>query len=202
MVRIKSDAPPVARAVTLARVKSPESSGTDAYVQQLKAFFVTPRVVHEGDIVQVPNDVPPTGSSDAAKDGENPMDFAFTSKPRTFLYFQVTLVDAEGPDALVNVDSTRLVSAGAVNSRIPPQQPRNPKLILPSLQRLVVPAVQGQLPLSILFCGPKGSGKGSACRALAESLGVHFVSCVHILHLLLYMYFLTQVYVAFQIFPH
>jgi len=178
-VRIKTDAPPVAKSVTLARVKSPNSSATESYVAQLKAFFSVrpPRLLHEGDVLEIPSSAADASSDkpvDLYAGPQDDDDDAAAAAAKQPVYFTVSLVEADAPDAVVDVVATKLAAAGAANSRIPPST-WLADVVVPSLSRLVVPAVQHQLALCVLLTGPKGAGKMRACAALAAQLGVHLI---------------------------
>lgn len=123
---------PVAQEVHLARVLSPESSGTENYAYELWKYFKTPRSVSVGDVIAVRSHAFASSltqglfeSSDVSDDYCSPQDAPHQSKARSVLvYFSVTKVTASETSApaasyLVDGDSTKLIQTGVVNSFIP-----------------------------------------------------------------------------------
>lgn len=123
---------PVAQEVHLARVLSPESSGTENYAYELWKYFKTPRSVSVGDVIAVRSHAFASSltqglfeSSDVSDDYCSPQDAPHQSKARSVLvYFSVTKVTASETSApaasyLVDGDSTKLIQTGVVNSFVP-----------------------------------------------------------------------------------
>ncbi|KAI9033810.1 P-loop containing nucleoside triphosphate hydrolase protein [Phycomyces nitens] len=195
--------PPMASAVTIARIASPSSmdkSLQTAFLEALKQWFeARERIVCKGDVLAIPLDE--ENARLRPKEEDEQAD-ALVRKPTTLAYFKVTSLEEPtesngvhpsyyGHGRKINPSQTKMVQTGVEQSRIPAghlsryydflsQLPleRPTTSAYRNLHELVSSSLHPlgrdfELSCNVLLLGPRGGGKATLVKQVAEALGVH-----------------------------
>jgi peroxin-6 len=204
-----ADGPPVAKAVTVARVASVTSVDKvlqNALLDALRQWFEEKtRIVCEGDVLAVSVDEDPARLLPQGRDMADfsHLNLPIPSRPTAVAYFQITSLEEDqrkedephpayfGAGRRISPSYTHMVQTGLEHSRVPvgeisryhrlasqlPKcQPDIPaygqifNLLSSSMHPL---AKDLNLSCTVLVQGPRGGGKSTVVKWVAEHVGVH-----------------------------
>jgi peroxin-6 len=204
-----TDGPPIAKAVTVARVASTIS--VDKFLQNallgaLKQWFEErTRIVCEGDILAISLDEDPSRLLPQGRDSDDSSQLSLPnpSKPTAVSYFKISSLEEDrrkdtdphpayfGAGRRISPNYTHMVQTGlecsrvpvgeisryhGLTSKLPKCQPDIPaysqifNLLSSSLHPL---AKDLNLSCTVLVQGPRGGGKSTVVKWVAEHVGVH-----------------------------
>ncbi|KAI8974404.1 P-loop containing nucleoside triphosphate hydrolase protein [Pilobolus umbonatus] len=191
-----TEGPPVASAITIARVASPSSMDKNlqsSFLDSLKHWFEEKeRILCKGDVIGIG-----LNEEDARINPTDEDIKVYSSKPTTIVYFQVARLSPLedgflGMGRRIVPTKTQMVQTGVEYSRVPtgsishyydfteklPFQ-RSQSEVYNQIHELVASSLHPlgrdfELSCNALFHGPRGGGKSTLVREVAEDLGVHY----------------------------
>ncbi|KAG2229608.1 hypothetical protein INT48_007032 [Thamnidium elegans] len=196
------EGPPVATAVSIARIASPASmdkSLQSAFLESLKHWFETKeRIVCKGDVIAICLDE----ETARLRPQDDEVNTVMYTKPTTMAYFKVTRLADQLEDSKIHPSyfgsgrrivpsKTQMIQTGIEYSRVPvgpishyynfaeklPLQ-RSSSVAYKQLHELISSSLHPlgrdfELSCNALFHGPRGGGKTTLVKEIVEDLGIH-----------------------------